>query len=108
MPKVSVAVPHQFDPDQVMERARPYIEKLVEDFEGEDVQLQVTGRRGEFSFKSMMFRINGTVEVDAQQVVVSVDLPFAAMIFKDKVEKAIRKNLTKALESNLPESDSTA
>jgi len=32
-------------------------------------------------------------------VLVEVDLPFAAMMFKDKAEKAITKNITRALET---------
>ena len=103
MPKVTVTVPHHSDPNQVMEQAKPYIEKIVNDFEGEDMDLQLSERRGEFSFRSMMFKINGSVEIGDQDITVVVDLPFAAMIFKDKVEKAIRKNLTRALEPN-PES----
>jgi hypothetical protein len=99
MPKVSVAIPHQHDPDEVVRRAQPYIEKMIEDFEGEDLSFQWAGRQGNFTFTSLMFKIKGDVQVTSEAIRVDIDLPFAAMIFKDKIEKAIHKNLTRALEA---------
>ena len=40
----------------------------------------------------------GQVLAEASDVVVEVDLPFAALMFKEKVEKAIAKNITRALQ----------
>lgn len=97
MPRVSVSVPHQFPQQEVIDRAGPYIEKMVEDFEGDDFELTWTGPKGAFSFRSLMFQITGDIEVTDSAIQVGVDLPFAAIMFKDKVEKAIAKNLTKAL-----------
>lgn len=97
MPKVRVAVPHELDPDEVVNRAGPYVEKIVEDFQGDDLDLEWQGRTAVFSFKSLTFSIKGEVEVSENDIAVAVDLPFAAMIFKDKVEKAIHKNLSRAV-----------
>lgn len=97
MPKVSVTVPHTLTLDEATERARPALEKTVADFEGRDLALQWNGPAAEFSFKSLAFTIKGRVAIDAGQVTVEVDLPFAAMMFKDKVEKAVAKNLTRSL-----------
>ena len=97
MPKVTVAVPHTEDPDEIVKRSEPYIEKLVDDFQGEDLEMEWEGRTANFNFKSLTFKITGDVEVDDSQIQVSVDLPFAAMMFKDKVEKALSKNLTRAV-----------
>jgi hypothetical protein len=98
MPKVTVAVPHTEDADEIVKRAEPYIEKMVDDFQGDDLELEWEGRKADFSFTSLTFKIKGNVEVDDKQIEVAVDLPFAAMMFKDKVEKAIKKNLTRAVE----------
>ena len=97
MPIVSVSVPHSHDPADVKTRAQPHIEKMVDDFEGHDLELEWTENKGEFSFKSMAFTINGDVEIDTEKITVNVDLPIMAMIFKDKVEKAINKNLSRAV-----------
>ncbi len=99
MPKVSVAIPHNRDPDEVVKHAEPYIEKLVEDFQGDNLEMEWSGRTAEFSFKSLAFSIKGHVAVEENQIAVNVDLPFAAMMFRDKVEKAIAKNLTRAIEA---------
>ena len=97
MPIVTVSVPHSHDPADVKTRAEPHIEKMVDDFEGHDLEMEWTDNKGEFSFKSMAFTINGEVEIDTEQITVNVDLPIMAMIFKDKVEKAINKNLSRAV-----------
>ena len=39
---------------------------------------------------------------EASDVVVEVDLPFAAMMFKEKAEKAIAKNIGRVLEAPSP------
>ncbi len=98
MPTVSVSVPHSHDPAAVKTRAEPHIEKMVDDFEGHDLDLEWTDNKGEFNFKSMAFTINGNIAIDETQITVNVDLPIMAMIFKDKVEKAIAKNLTRAVQ----------
>jgi hypothetical protein len=98
MPKVTVTVPHDKEPEHLVEKVKPAIEKTVQDFQGHDVQSNWTDRGADFSFKSMAFTIKGKVAIDEKQVVVDVELPFAAMMFKDRAEKAITKNLTRALE----------
>jgi len=98
MPKVTVAIPHSDDPDEIVKRSEPVIEKMVDDFQGEDLELEWEGRSANFNFTSLTFKIKGDVEIDESQVQVSIDLPFAAMMFKDKVEKAIHKNLKRAVE----------
>jgi len=97
MPTVSASVPHNFSAEEVIKRSEPHIEKLVSDFEGKDFEIQWTGNNAEFSFKSLAFKINGRVAVDDEKIGVDVDLPFAAMMFKDKVQKALTKNLTRAV-----------
>ena len=98
MPKVAVAVPHDQPPEEVAEKIKPAIDKTVQDFQGYDVEINWTGCDATFQFKSMAFTIKGKVAVDAQQALVEVDLPFAAIMFKERTEKAITKNLTRALE----------
>lgn len=98
MPRISVSVPHQEEVSVAAEKSRPALEKTVQDFEGRDLDIQWQDAHAEFTFKSMAFTIKGSVAVDKNQVTVNVDLPFAAMMFKDKAEKAIHKNLTRAMQ----------
>ncbi len=108
MPLVSVSVPHNYDPADVKKRAEPYIEKMVDDFEGHDLEMEWQGNRAEFGFKSLAFKIKGNVEIDDSHILVGVDLPIMAMMFKDKVEKAISKNLHRALEDGEAEAAAEA
>ncbi len=98
MPKVTITLAHDQDVDEVVAKTKPAIEKTVRDFQGSDVEINWSEREADFNFKSMSFTIKGTVAVTPQQVLVEVNLPFAAIMFKDRAQKAITKNLTRALE----------
>ena len=106
MPTVSTSVPHNFTAEEVIQRSEPYIEKLVNDFEGKDFEIDWNGNNADFSFKSLAFKISGRVAVTDETIGVDVDLPFAAMMFKDKVQRALTKNLTRAV-SDEPAPDSS-
>lgn len=98
MPKVTVSVPHDQESGEIVEKVRSAIDKTVQDFQGCDLKSNWMERSADFSFKSMAFTIKGKVAIDEEKVSVDVDLPFAAMMFKERAEKAITKNLTKAIE----------
>ena len=97
MPTVSVSVPHDHSPEDIVKRAEPLMEKLVSDFEGKDLEMNWNGNNADFHFKSLAFTIKGRVAVDEEKIAVDVDLPFAAMMFKDKVQKGLTKALTRAV-----------
>jgi hypothetical protein len=97
MPKVTVTVAHTLSVDEAAARAKPALEKTVSDFEGRDLAINWNGPGAEFTFKSLAFTIKGRVAIEPAQVTVEIDLPFAAMMFKDKVQKAVTKNLNRSL-----------
>src|SRR3954466_1822179 len=97
MPKITIRVPNS-DPKAALAQIRPALEKTVADFQGHDLELTGNENALEFKFKSLAFSITGRALAEASDVVVEVDLPFAAMMFKEKAEKAITKNITRALE----------
>ena len=98
MPKITVRVPNN-DPKAAIAKIRPALEKTVSDFQGHDLELTGNESALEFKFKSMAFTISGRAIAEPNDVVVEVDLPFAALMFKDKAEKAITKNITRVLQS---------
>lgn len=98
MPKITVRIPDN-DPKAALAKIRPALEKTVNDFQGHDLELANDEGNLQFKFKSMAFTISGRVIAEVSDVAVEVDLPFAAMMFKDKAEKAIAKNITRALAS---------
>ena len=99
MPKISVTVQHETPKGAAIQKVKPALEKTATDFQGRDLETTYDENGGTFSFKSMTFTISGTVAVSDQDVVVEVDLPFAAMMFKDRAQKAITKNLTRCFQA---------
>ena len=97
MPKVTVKVPHQGDPKETFSKIRGALEKTVKDFQGVDLHLSEGETSADFTFRSMAFTIKGRAEALPSEVVVEIDLPFAALMFKEMAEKAIAKNVTRAL-----------
>lgn len=96
MPKVTVRVPHN-DPKAALTQIKPALEKMIADFQGHDLKLTGDDAKLDFQFKSLAFTITGRVVAEPTDVLVEIDLPFAAMMFKDKVEKALAKNLPRLL-----------
>ena len=96
MPKITIRVPHH-DPRAALAQIRPGLEKLVTDFQGHDLKLTGDESRLGFEFKSLAFTITGRAIAEPNDVVFEVDLPFAALMFKDKVEKALHKSLPRML-----------
>jgi hypothetical protein len=97
MPKITVKVPHEGDPKETFGKIRGALEKTVTDFQGADLQLSEGETTANFKFRSMAFTITGRAEATPKEVLVEVDLPFAALMFKDLAERAITKNVTRAL-----------
>jgi Putative polyhydroxyalkanoic acid system protein (PHA_gran_rgn) len=97
MPKITVQIPHELSAAEALERVGPAMEKTAADFQGHDLQIAPQGTTATFSFKSLAFTIQGTVVASDMDVVVSVELPFAALMFKDQAERAVAKNLKRAL-----------
>jgi hypothetical protein len=102
MPKVTVRVPHSLEPAAAFARLKPALEKTVTDFQGHDLVQEAGDTTTSFTFKSMAFTIKGRAEATPGHLTVEVDLPFAAMMFKDKAERAITKNVTRALAAAPP------
>jgi hypothetical protein len=96
MPKISVRVPHS-DPKAALGQIKPGLERLVSDFQGHDLKLTGDESKLVFDFKSLAFTITGRVLAEPSDVVVEVDLPFAALMFKDKVQKALNKHVPRML-----------
>ena len=99
MPKVTVTVEHDQSIEAVVEKVTPAIEKTVSDFQGQDLSLDWQTDHADFHFKSLGFTIKGNIQVSVSSVTVNLELPFAALIYKDKAKKGITKSVTKALSS---------
>ena len=98
MPKVTVTVEHDQPIEAVVKKVTPAIEKTVNDFQGHDLSLEWQTDHADFKFKSLGFTIKGDITVETSSVTVNLELPFAAIIYKDKAKKGITKSVTEALD----------
>lgn len=97
MPNVVVVVNHSVPVDEAVEKCKPMLTKVIESFQGTDPLVTWNENIAAFDFKSLGFKISGTATVEADKATVSVSLPIAAMLFKNKVEEGVKKGLMKAL-----------
>lgn len=101
MPKMNIEVPHQLTADEAKSRLERKAEFLQSRFgdQVKDMTQSWDGNVLNFGFKTMGMRFDGTVGVEDQRVVVNGDIPFAAMMFKGKIESELRQQLEQTLRS---------
>ena len=103
MPKFSFSVPHSKGRDSAKQNLKAYIEKsreymaksmsdVTEDWSAWDAD-----SRYAFGFTTFGFKIAGAMTVADDAVKVDGDIPFAAVMFKGKIEQGFRDMVDKAL-----------
>lgn len=100
MPSFHVEVPHNMTEEDAANRIKDVMERMRGRFEGQvkDMQQDWNGNSMQFSFKTMGLSIKGEMVAFAESVIVKGDLPFAAMLFKGRIESSIREELGKVLD----------
>ena len=95
MPKFNLEVPHTLPPAEAQDRMQRFAESLHGRFgdQAKDVTQSWTDNVMSFGFKTLGMRIDGQIGVEPDKLVVSGDLPIAAMMFKGKIESEIRQQL---------------
>jgi Putative polyhydroxyalkanoic acid system protein (PHA_gran_rgn) len=91
MPKIHLSVPHALDPEEAKKRIANLLADSRAKFGGQvtDVTEAWAGCVDTFSFRALGFSVAGKLEVQAGQLLVDIDLPFAALPFKGRVESEI-------------------
>ena len=99
MPTMKVSVPHSLDPEEAANRIKNLVGDVKKQFADQvsDVKEEWSGNHAQFSFKAMGFDIAGTVDVNAKEVQIEGKLPFAASLFKGRIESAIQEKARKLL-----------
>ncbi len=95
MPKFGVSVPHTLTKDEARSRLERFAEMLESKFANQvsDLQQSWEGDTLKFHFKSYGIPLDGGITVADNALNVAGDLPFTAMMFKGKIESAIREQL---------------
>ena len=92
MPKLNMTVSHNLTQDEAVERIRNLLNDVKTEFAEKvsDLNEDWNGNTGRFSFKAMGFPVSGTLMVKPGTVEISGNLPFAALLFKSKIETVIK------------------
>jgi len=99
MPGLIVSVDHQVPQDEALRRIQAAVDqaKLQHSDKINDMRQSWNGYLGAFEISGMGQKASGTVAVNPSDVRVQITLPFAASLFKSKIESGIRRDLTRIL-----------
>jgi putative polyhydroxyalkanoate system protein len=99
MPSLSISMPHSLGADAATERLKTFFEKLKSRHQDKvsNLEEQWNGNRLDYSFSTFGFNIKGDLTVEPDEIKVNGSLPFAAMMFKGKIEQSVREELEKLL-----------
>ena len=95
MPKFGVSVPHTLTKDEARSRLDRFIEMLEAKFANQvsDLQQSWDGDTLASNSKRIGIPLNGGITVAENELNLAGDIPFAAMMFKGKIESEIREQL---------------
>ena len=104
MPKINVTVAHQLGQQAAADRLRSFLSRLKEKHQDQvgNLQEEWSDNSLKFGFKSFGFQFQGTGSVSDTDAKIDLDIPFAAMMFKGKIEGEIRDALTRVLTREAP------
>ena len=97
MPKLTMSIPHQHTQEETGERMKKLLGRVMEKYKDsiKDLKEEWVGNAVNFSIKAMGFSFKGTASVEPTEVKIDGDLPFAAMMFKGQIDKAVREAVEK-------------
>jgi hypothetical protein len=99
MPGLTVSVSRQLSQDQALRRIKTVVAQAKVQHSGKisDLHESWNGYLGAFEASGMGQKGSGTVAVNPSDVTIQIMLPFAASLFKSKIESGIRDTLTRIL-----------
>jgi hypothetical protein len=95
MPKLNIVLSHGLTQDEALKRIKNLLADVKTQFSDKigDLKEQWDGNAGRFSFSAMGLPISGTLTVKPSTVELNGNLPFAAALFKGKIESTIRERV---------------
>jgi hypothetical protein len=99
MPRVSIEAPHALDEEEAVRRLKEKTSELKRAYDGQysDLNEQWDGNAYSFGVKAVGMKVSGTGKVEAQRVLLDVDVPLAAIMFKGMIQSRVREELDKLL-----------
>jgi putative polyhydroxyalkanoate system protein len=95
MPKFGVRVPHNLSQDEARSRLERFADVLQQKYQDKvsDLEQSWEGDTLRFKFKTYGIQLQGGIAVTDKDLDLNGELPFAAMMFKGKIESEIREQL---------------
>ena len=100
MPSLAMSIPNPLGQQQAAERLKSFLGRLKERHQDKVSNLEESwpdDHHLNYSFTTYGFSIKGDLAIESDAVKMNANLPFAAMMFKSKIEQAIRDELTRLL-----------
>jgi hypothetical protein len=99
MPSLKLEFPHNLGQEVAVDRLKTLLSKVKNKYQDQvsDLQESWADNTLTFGFSTYGFKIGGNVVVEPNQVKLDGQIPFAAMMFKGKIESALRDQLAKEL-----------
>ena len=99
MPHLQVRVPHTLTQQEAQQRLARFVELLHDSYGHQVTDLDQAWQDDtlRFRFKAYGFQLAGTITLADHELDVRGDLPFSALIFRGRIESAIREQLTRLM-----------
>ena len=99
MPSLNLNSPHQLGQEEATNRLKTFFEKLKARHGDKvsNLKEEWQGNLLKYSFSTYGFNIKGDLSVEPDAVKIKGELPFAAMMFKGKIEQAVKEELQRVL-----------
>lgn len=104
MPAMSVTAPHTLGKEAAIKQMTGIMERMQKKFPNQvsGIEESWNGNVMNFQFSTYGFRIKGQTTVEESEVHLTGELPFAAVMFKGRIEQSIQDEIVKALQSPKP------
>ena len=93
MPKVTGTYNHTLQVCDAKDKMKFALDDLLESFEISDASIEETDNSFQFEGISRGVNTKGSIDIQDTSVKVTIDLPFSAIAFKGRVQKAIDKRV---------------
>jgi len=96
VPKINLEIPHQYSAEDSREKLARFTESLPTD-QVSDLEQSWNENTLSFGFKTFGIKIGGDLTAADQKLLVDIDVPFSAMMFKGKIESEMKKQLERLM-----------
>jgi len=99
MPRIAISTPHALGQETAVARVQQLLEKVKHKYQDQVSDLVENWNDNvlDFRFKTYTFNIQGQLKVEPNQVSLDGDIPFAALMFKGRIEQTLKDELAKLL-----------